>query len=251
MTADDFFHAWRGVSLKPPFVLPGDAVLLEKRHERRRCVLDLRQYLADPNFGSRDKRLHLGLLPHPFAGRIDSAPVVLLCLNPGLNPQDYFGEYQFGFDAIRRRNLVQGPLMPWLDPQLSWHSGFKYWHAKFAGIIDEVRRRRRISRLEALRFVGEEIALLQLVPYHSASFGLPRRLVEQLESVRLARTFLNDVLLPRARNGKALVVCTRAAKRWRLDNEDSVLVYGPAQARGASIGPNTQGGKRILERLLA
>ncbi len=49
--------------------------------------------MADPNFGGSRKRLHLSLIPQPFCGNVYSARVVILALNPGLNPLDYFGEY--------------------------------------------------------------------------------------------------------------------------------------------------------------
>jgi hypothetical protein len=190
-------------------------------------------------------------MPIPFLGRITSAPVVLLCLNPGLKPVDYFGEYRFKLREIRRRNLTVAPVMPWLDPQLSWHSGFVYWHRKFGGLIDAVASTRRWSRRKSLELVANRIAIIELVPYHSASFRLPRSLLGKLHSVRLARSFVHKVLLPRAKNGRVLLVCTRAAKRWGLGRGSGALLYNrPGEARGASLSPHSRGGKAILERLL-
>ena len=38
--------------------------------------------------------LHLGLLPMPFAGRLDRADIFILLLNPGFRPSDYFAEFR-------------------------------------------------------------------------------------------------------------------------------------------------------------
>ena len=41
-----------------------------------------------------DTRFHLGLVPAPFAGDIGRAKVIVLLLNPGPEPDDYFGEHK-------------------------------------------------------------------------------------------------------------------------------------------------------------
>lgn len=244
--------AWRHVRTKPPYVLPEDEVILRKpEYQRYWCQLGLKDFLASSEFGARDSKLHLGLMPIPFLGRITSAPIVLLALNPGLNPVDYFGEYRYDLRAVRRRNLTRPPAMPWLDPAFSWHSGFMYWHRKLRGVIDEVARARGLNHLAALEFVGHRIALLELVPYHSSSFGLPKSLVNELPSVGLVRSFVRQELVPRAKAGHVLLICTRAAKRWELPRGSGAVLYNrPGEARGASMSLRSRGGKAILKRLL-
>jgi hypothetical protein len=49
-------------------------------------------FLKASDFSKDDHRLHVSLIPQPFFGNVDSARVVILTLNPGLNPIDYYAE---------------------------------------------------------------------------------------------------------------------------------------------------------------
>jgi hypothetical protein len=251
--ACDLLRAWRSVSDSAPYVLPEDRdLLLSPKYSHFVHTTNLDGFLKASDFGTRDKRLHLGLVPRPFNGRIDSAPIVLLCLNPGLSPVDYFAEYRWGLRELLMANLRGRPVMPWFDPDYSWHPGFRYWQTRFGRTVDVLADRFQRSRLETLHFLQKKIAILQLVPYHSASFGLPRSLWEKLHSVQLARSFVADHLIPRARAGEALVVCLRASKKWGVQKKRGVIVYDtPGAVRGAYLHPGTEGGEAIRKRLEA
>ena len=254
----ELINAW--ASFRPgvgPHVLPGDEVLLDPSESR--FVIHHRSWralLGSPDFGNQDRRLHLSLIPQPFFGNIDSAPVVILSLNPGLKPIDYFGEQ---FVKPYRRALVANLRLKlrnsrfphlFLNPAFSWHSGFTYWHGRFSPLIDAFSRDAGTCRIEAMSFFSKSIATLELVPYHSASFGLPKHVVSRLRSVKLAREFVQDILLPRARASETLIVVVRQSPRWECKKEDSgVIVYQGAETRAAYLGPGSRGGDAILERL--
>src|SRR5574341_1060798 len=107
----------------PPYHLPADKpVLLRLDASWRNCHRSWRGYIQSHDFVAPDDRaLHLGLLPQPFFGNPLKAAVIVLTLNPGVEPHDYYGEYR---DARLRRAILASYQQPerfghfmWLDPQ--------------------------------------------------------------------------------------------------------------------------------------
>jgi hypothetical protein len=90
-------------------------------------------------------------------------------------------------------------------------------------------------------------ASIELVPYHSPSFKLRHKVIESLKSVQLARSFVHETVLKRARSGDCIVIVLRQAKRWGLKEEANVIVYEGGEAQAAHLSPKSRGGKRILE----
>ena len=86
------------------------------------------------------------------------------------------------------------------------------------------------------------------MPYHSRKFG-SESLIENLRSVEIMRSFVNDYLLPKAQNNKATIIVTRKAKIWGLTKSKNVIVYNKNEARSAHLTPNSKGGKAILRNL--
>ncbi len=234
-------HADRGP------LLNGRSVLAVRGYTR------LDHYAASEQFGTpNETSLHLGLLPMPFAGSLARADIFVLMLNPGLSPTDYFGERRVrAYRDALRANLAglahrfRHPFM-FLDPQYSWHAGFEYWHGKLTAIIAAWARKNHTSYAESLRFFSARLASLELVPYHSRKFGVPNRILRTLESARLARAYVHDVIAKKARRGDALVLVTRSARHWALRPSRNVIVYNRAEARAAHLTPNSRGGRAIL-----
>jgi len=256
----DLLAAWRKFAASaPPFVLEADEALLEPSVAKRWTAIHAgwSAFTLNPSFGAPDRRLHLALLPMPFAGALETASVVVLMLNPGLNPVDYFAEYEVPeFRKVLLSNLQRseaGPehANPFLNPQFAWHSGFGYWHAKFRELIANHAAAHGRSLAESLRVFAREVAFLELYPYHSESFGLPRSITSRLVSARLARSYAHEVLLPRARSGETLLLVTRQSKEWGLGAERNVVVYSRGEARGAHLTPRSRGGEAILRHLSA
>src|SRR5262245_22036631 len=107
-----------------PNILDEDRVLLERENEKRYTVTcrSWSHLVKHRDFGKRDPRLELSLIPQPFFGNIDPAPVVILTLNPGLSPIDYYSErfvegyrralvknLRLGFHGVRFPNLFLNP----------------------------------------------------------------------------------------------------------------------------------------------
>ncbi len=237
-------------------LLDGDDVLRQPEVSARHVVLhhSWNSLIRQTNFGSWDARLHLSLLPQPFFGSLSKACVFVLTLNPGLHPVDYFAEFcvpeykKASTDTLRQRLNDRFPFI-WFDPQFSWHSGFTYWQGRFASLVDTFVREFTIPRVEALSFFARSIATLELLPYHSASFRLPNRIIRQLRSVDLARSYVSDVLVPRARAGEALLIAARQGAAWSLPEHPNSIVYTGTETRAAYLTPRSRGGEAILTHL--
>jgi len=234
-------------------MLPEDVSVLDKLKKQRTDFKSWEEYINDPNFGApKDTKLHLGLIPQPFTGNLKTASIFILQLNPGIGPSDYYGEYKIPkFKRALLDNLKQKPLdYPYifLNPQFSWHGGYKYWHSKLNGVIENLRSYWNYrSYAKAQRRLAGQLATIELVPYHSSSFSEKGGLLK-LESVTLMKNYLNEVLIPKAKKGKAIIISTRNAT-WRLRSEINVIVYPPGHAQGAHLTPDSYGGKAILDFL--
>jgi hypothetical protein len=238
---------------RAPYLLPGDEGVLHERHLYcRHAGWD--GFVTDPEFGAPGKsQLHLDLLPIPFVGRLETASVFLLMLNPGFGPHDYFGEYTVPeYRAALLDNLRQdrSTSFLFLEPRFSWHGGYGYWHAKLWNVIAAFAKRADISYGDARHFFQSHIAALELAPYHSVNFSLPGRVLNSLRSVQLARAFVHEELVPRAKAGECLVVVTRAVKNWQLPRHRNVVAYTASEARGAHLSAKSRGGAAILEFLV-
>ena len=251
------WKAWRVGS--PPHALDADRTLLSTGRSAIAIKLRLswrEAYSADDFAAPGDTSLHLGLLPQPFIGDLRRARIFLLLLNPGLGPDDYYGENEVPeFRNALLANLGQdfaGNPYPFLflDPKYSWHGGFDWWHTKLARVIDQLAKSMSTSFATARRRLASEIASIELLPYHSASFRDADHWLKKLPSVALARKFVAQVVMERVRSGEAIVIVTRKAREWNLPLEDGVVVYSAGEARAAHLTPTSRGGKAILDFLL-
>jgi hypothetical protein len=177
-------------------------------------------------------------------------------LNPGLGPWDYYGEHEVpdycqALLANLRQELRARPYpFLFLDPQFGWHGGYTWWYGKFAGIIEALAQRWDSSIADAPRALSNEIASVELFPYHSASFRDADgwlRVRRRLQSVALAHAFVNETVLPRVSRGDAIVIVARRVRDWALSPAPGIILYTSSQARAAHITPNSSGGKAVLD----
>ncbi len=235
-----------------PYVLPGDELVLSGPQLCCRFT-GWDSFVADPEFGAPgNSKLHLDLLPIPFVGNLKTASVFLLMLNPGFGPHDYFGEYkvpEYRSALLNNLRQARGNSFLFLDPRFSWHGGFDYWHTKLWNVIAAFAESMGISYGRARQFFQSRIAAIELAPYHSVNFAVPSRVFNSLRSVNLARSFVHEELLPRAKSGDCLIVVTRAVKHWQLPKHRNVVAYTTAETRSAYLSPRSRGGSAILRFL--
>ncbi|HTX80457.1 MAG TPA: hypothetical protein VMC62_12350, partial [Longilinea sp.] len=250
----DLISAWQQCDLtSSPYILPADKPYLTKYSTRIFHSFD--EYIANPEFGSSsDTNLHVGLLPLPFIGNLRKATIFVLMLNPGLHPGDYYAEqYNFEYKKACIRNLHQEnnndeyPFI-FLNPQFAWHPGFEYWNKKFNPIIETLEKQSQITYQEAMSILAKSLACLELLPYHSKSFG-SNSLLKVLPSVQTMISFVHEILLPKAKNGEILIIVTREAQNWQLPKYKNIITYEGGETCSAYLSLASRGGKAIANHL--
>jgi hypothetical protein len=210
-------------------------------------------YLTQNDFGSTNSgRLHLGLLPMPFAGDLLRARVYVLLLNPGLEPLDYFAEWEVpAFRAAVLANYAQAPPggMFFLDQHFAWHGGGRYWSGRLRGVISELSTRLDVPYGTAQQRLQRDVCVLEMFAYHSTQWQLPPKIAARLRSSELIRSFVHEVLQPRAAVGDATLIVTRQSRAWGLHEGPGIVIYKGMVRRGAHMGPTSSGGAALLEQL--
>jgi hypothetical protein len=156
---------------------------------------------ADRDVFARVKQhsFDLKCLPGCFAGRLRTAPVVLLYLSPGWSPKDRNDAVsKSGQDYYMRRRRGDEPFRGPGYPGYKWVTS----RTKCFGDWDEM---------------GSNIAVLNIGAYHSKSFS-DTPLLAALPSSRMSISWAQEVLFPQAIAGKRVVICLRAARFWGLES---------------------------------
>ena len=266
----DLVTTWKNASDQwgssaAPFVLTADAELLKsypdviyRTQEEAKKAPDFYAPSKD-----KDKRIHLGLLPGPFMGDVSNASIYVLMTNPGVTQNDYRELDDPYFRAAMLANLKQervAGVLPFLflDRQFDWHDGFGYWDRK-VGIgktIQEMAERQGITEAEARIEVGNQLAVIQLFPYHSANGPNSTERLKSLPSVIRVGRFVQETVTRRVRDRQAIAIVMRRVKVWDqylprdLSEEQGVFRSANAgEARRASLRPSSRGGRAILRHL--
>lgn len=136
-------------------------------------------------------------LPGCFAGRLRTAPIVLLYLSPGFSPLDISDAQSKKGQDYRFRSW-QG------DEPFRDHGPGARWLAS---------RTKLFCDYETVR---QNFAVLNIGAYHSKDVKSYASLLA-LPSSRVSISWAQDVLFPQAEAGKRVVICMRAAAYWGLD----------------------------------
>lgn len=230
---------WREASLDaPPYVHPDDHAVLQRAAQ----VDSYSAFVEALEAGKVDSTaFHLSLLPVPYLGDLENADVIILLLNPGLHASDYLLEEKFPEfrDHLRAVIWQDRKTHPFLDTRWAWTSGFDWWQGKLRGVARLIASERFDGHYgRALQSLASRVAVVELCPYHSATFG---RSID-LPSTREALAFAKKA----AESGDRKVIVTRKVREWALPPSKNVIAYSKGLARGASLGPDTPGGRAIL-----
>lgn len=230
-----------------PYHLAGDEQVLKLPH----TLSDWKTYSTGTHLKKgAESQLHLGLLPQPFMGPVKTAKIFILTLNPGLSPLDYFAEYtskDYRQALLRTMETGAEPHIG-LRPEFSWTGAFRYWFARLSPVIERLSKSDDWSVAETIRYMSRSVWTLELVPYHSGSSPSPR--AKSLPSTNMARTFVQESLLPRAKRDGLLIVVVRAASDWGLRSDRRAIDSSKTRVVTFSM-EKSQGGPAILQALLA
>jgi hypothetical protein len=173
---DDIFSFWSGLSEEEARIHPCDKQVLSRLNNpfEQTCFAE------------------------PFRGRLQTAPVVLLFLSPGLHDRDLSPSTQDHAYYARQRGGHCD--LPTKDE----HETAQIWGAKVVkqfGIDYEIAR--------------SKIAVLNISPYRSKYFN-NWHLLAALPSARVTLDWAQNVLFSEAEEGKRIVVCLRSSAYWGL-----------------------------------
>jgi hypothetical protein len=236
-----------------PFAHPDDLPVL--RPDGGKYIhgkLNFDEFVTGPYFEDyKDYRLHLSLYPAPYMGDLAAAEIVVAWFHPGFIASDYLMEEQPEFRRRLMSNLrqdfkkeVEFPFFP-LDPKLCLWGGYGWWHSKLNKTIRVIADECFNGRYrDAAGDLSPRLAAIQLVPYHSVTFR--KSLIEDLESAKMARKFVHDVLIPAAREGTKTIIIVSPVEIWGVEGSDNIVVY--PRVRNVTLGPDTRGGEAILKR---
>ena len=247
-------ESWRKCNLQSaPYLFPDDEGHFEG-FSNSKIYHSFDEYVTNPEFGVPDINLHLGLLPVPFVGNLEKASIFILMLNPGLSAGDYFAEQKVTefrsaqIRSLRQENTDDEFPFIFLNPDFAWHPGFEYWQKKFHNIIDEIRKQSKVSYQKAMSILSKRVACLELMPYHSKSFGTGS-LLNKLPSVELMRNYVRDVVIPKATADKAIIIATRQVKMWQLPIHKNIVMYEGGETRSAHLTISSRGGQAIAKNI--
>lgn len=238
MSAEEFVRFWKRLDIEgSPLIHPDDDIPAIELQGDVNTYNDYVRVLGDGAL--REKALHTSLVPVPYLGDLVNADIVILLLNPGLGPLDYWAEEQ----SPEFRNHLIASL--WqerrthisLDPEWAWTGGFKWWEEKLRDVGKLIALERFDGNYgRALRSLSERVLAVELVPYHSIKFGASLN----LSSMRKAQQFVSSIECDRT------VIITRGARHWSVNENPNVVRYSAGQARGASLSKKSPGGQAIL-----
>jgi hypothetical protein len=134
----------------------------------------------------------------PFRGRLQTAPVVLLFLSPGLHERDLSASTQ-DREYYSRQREGHCDL-----PTESEHRTAFDWAKRVTKQFD--------IDYETAR---PKVAVLNISPYRSKSFN-DWHLLAALPSARITLDWAQNVLFSEAEEGKRIVVCLRSSAYWGL-----------------------------------
>lgn len=205
-------------------------------------------------------------MPEPYCGNLNNAKIFILGSNPGFDNATYFCHENKNFRKVLEDNLKQNlseyeyPFIG-LDPEFLWTDSGRWWFSKFDqqenSLIKEIMNRKKCDYLDSLKFLSQKIASLELVPYHSKHFSLPKSIYMKMPSVKMMLSFIENYVLPKVNSGDAILIMLRKGKvlETKIDGlkeiENKIVIYkGSGECQRASLSANSCGGKAMLNFLL-
>jgi hypothetical protein len=240
-----------------PYILEADHEFFESDRSGR--IIDpsrtLQQHIRWTRSHNTGKStMHLGLLPTPFLGNLKKAKIFILMLNPGFKELSYLVQHNYRYRSEKLRTLLQSnerdlyPFTP-LNPRNALMPGSRYWNGKFNDLVVYLASERRMSLESALQRIAKRVAVLQLIPYHSASTPKSlKKLIRSLQSARDALAFAHG-LVRRAKQGEILIIVTRQEKSWGITRSKNVIIYRGAECRSASVSKTSRAWKKMIKMI--
>jgi len=156
-----------------------------------------------------EKALHIGLPLAPFAGNLKTAKLILLLMNPGVAPSNYFILNSYDGDLYKSLSHILNP--SYMNPERAWSAGYGYGIKRWKKVLDELYKKTGNMNL-ALETLRNGVAVLQYSPYPSkiGDWSIFNQLETSLYSKFAAQILMDE---------KKIVVCGRGARQWELTSK--------------------------------
>jgi hypothetical protein len=245
--ARELISAWKKLdTTKPPILMKEDQEIMLDQDWFSPKEPEL---IAADEFFNTGKKFHLGLVPVPYAGKILTASIYVLMLNPGFSSLDLFAEEQH---PEFRQRVIKGlsgrAPNQYIDPRFHWTGGFTYWYERLGKFAEEFHKDLGLPLRKVIKVFADHIATLELIPYHSARFNMPANQFRKLKSVQLIQGFAQGYVSDRARNKECSLIVARGAAHWDLDDSNpNIHVIRGGRTRRAYL--SGEAGAMIRDRL--
>ena len=186
---------------------------------------------------------HKNLLPVPYVGNPTKANILILMLNPGYSPILSYPEESSDNKMVHmlKKNLQNDvDICWWLSEEWKDSGAGLYWRKAFGKIANELKKINGYSSLEeSFSLLSQNIAIIQLVPYHSQKMKMTKH-VRNLKSSSIIREYVHEI-----KKSSKLLVVRRGRKEYGLEEAENIVTDGHP------ISPvfNNSEPKRIIERL--
>lgn len=214
-------------------------------------------FVKGKRFGSEADKFHMSLLPSPFHGNLTNAKILILLMNPGFIPSDYYADQDRAFRTACISNLRQTngkSQFPFfgLNPKFAWSGAYQWAERRLRPIVQRLQKHHDCTYYKALAIMSKQIAIIELIPYHSSggnAFAGWGNAWRDLPSAIEARNYVKGLCKsPR----KTLIILARSHEKWGIPDAGNVVRCPPL--RGVTFNPDLttesgKAGRRIIEKL--
>jgi hypothetical protein len=200
-------------------------------------------------------RVEKGMLPEPYQGHVDSAKVIFLMLNPCFDETDkkFYANKEYYDEVLDTINqdLDKEYQFSILHPKWSTSPASRYWRRQMGKYAEAISSIKGISFEAGMKVVANNIATVELFPYHSKNWTSTKSLM-QIQSVKYSRYLAKKAII----DTNKIVVCTRAIREWSMGNcdltkFDASLLPTKRSKQSPSLGPgNVNEFDKIVEHII-
>ncbi len=188
--------------------------------------------------------VRLGLLPQPYMGDIENSKIIIVMLNPGYEGGEYDEHIkdetsrQAILDTIHQNfsGVLSEYRYMYLNPRFRLTDGYKYLYAtpndprigRLRECIEFFAQKHHISPEESVRFIANNICMVEVFPYHSNKFkGQYYNQIKGMPSLEA----MNDFLEEKVSDLSNRVFITRGVDALRRDYTkcSNVSIFGPGE----------------------
>jgi len=196
----------------------------------------VREYEAQKR--GKEFKIMRKLIPEPFLGNIESAPLLLLGGNPGFHPDDCKWHSGEEFRAAAIENLKGNKKGIYLlEARFQESPGAQWWRRRLGCLCKEIARQLGMEDLEkAFKILSRGTAIVEQHPYHTKKFSLPKAL-KCLPSFEFVKEMIEEAV-----EENRFVIIVRSHKIWKervrlLNNPERENIIETRHIQSAYLTP--------------